>query len=188
MMCNCHFWYTKVYVLVETPWIHLSIRASKFTKASTLTQAHHPFHPQQHTVTSPNPLQQTDPEYEEAIKQTKPISLWDTDLLILPSVVPWDLYFCGWFVHAWISACQIVFPYIIYRSSVLHCYKISLLNPCSTSILKYTNTTFGGDERSEMATHDKRGEFEPTQKPWDMHKAGGAVDRKQALTAQVDLT
>ena len=53
-----------------TSTFHISIlRAFKFTEASTLIYSNSsPFHLQQHIVTSPNPLQQADPEYEEVIE------------------------------------------------------------------------------------------------------------------------
>ena len=59
-----------------TSTFHISIlRAFKFTEASTLVySSSSPFHLQQHTVTSPNPLQQTHPDYEEVIELSENVA------------------------------------------------------------------------------------------------------------------
>ena len=100
-----------------TSTFYLSIRASKSTElphtyssSSFLTNSSMQYHLIQHSKQIRgmkrwlNWVRTWPTDQYKVLKwrQMKPISLWDTDLLTLLSVVSWDLHFCVWFVHAWI--------------------------------------------------------------------------------------
>ena len=90
-MCSCYFWYAKVstspYSLVEFPFFfistfHRSMQAFEFAYCLKLTHLHTSQstqtdsspHQQQQTVSSPNPLQQAAPEYEEVIQLSENVA------------------------------------------------------------------------------------------------------------------